>query len=294
MAVAVIRARALAWGVTLAALAVAGAAPPVPSRPPMTHAGYTILAADFHVHSFPGDGGLPPWDIAVEARRRGLDVVALTNHNSVASWRLARMLGWGLDAAMVLPGIELTAVGYHMTGVGLGRPVEWRRPPAPAAAAIQAQGAVAIAAHPLARRSRFDAAALDAIDGVEAASSNDSIEQIMPFTRRAMAHRPSLAPIGASDFHYYAPLGVCRTFLFVTARTPAGVLEAVRRGRTVACDGQGATYGPAELAGVVAGECRRVASARPAGWTRIEPIATTTVWLGLFALVALGVRERVE
>lgn len=292
MALAVRAARAAAWCVILAGLAVAGASPAPPPREPRTHGGYTILAADFHVHSFPGDGGLPPWDIAVEARRRGLDVVALTNHNSLASWRLARMLGPRRDGAMVLPGVELTAAGYHVAAVGVEAPVDWRQSPAAAAAAIHARGGVAIAAHPLSPRTRFDEAALDALDGFEAASSNDSIAQLMPFTARAVAHRPSLAAIGASDFHYYAPVGVCRTFVFVTEPTPAGVLDAVRRGRSVACDGQGATYGPTELAAAVSGECQRAASARPAGWRPLDGVTTTAVWLGLIALVALGARER--
>ena len=180
-----------------------------------------------------------------------------------------------------------------MAAVGVERPVAWRQPPAAAAAEIQAQGGVAIAAHPLSpRRSRFDAAALDALDGFEAASSNDPIADIAPFTRRAAVHRPSLAAIGASDFHYYAPIGVCRTFVFVTERSPAGVLDAVRRGRTVACDGRGETYGPAELAAAVTSECRRVAAAGPAGWGAIDAVSTGAAWLGLVALVALGARER--
>jgi hypothetical protein len=284
--------RSAAWCVILAGLALAAATPPIPAREPMTWERYTILAADFHVHSFPGDGGLPPWEIGVEARRRGLDVVALTNHNSQASWRLTEMLGWRRKGAMMLPGIELTAAGYHMAAVSVQAPVAWRQHPAAAAAAIQAQGGIAIAAHPLSPRSRFDARALDAIDGFEAASSNDLIAQLMPFTERAVTHRPSLAAIGASDFHYYAPIGVSRTFLFVSERTAAGVLDAVRRGRTVACDGGGATYGPVQLAAAVSSECRRVASARPEGWSAVEAVGTTTVWLGLVVLVALGPRER--
>ena len=29
-----------------------------------------VLAADFHVHAFVGDGGVPPWELGREARRR--------------------------------------------------------------------------------------------------------------------------------------------------------------------------------------------------------------------------------
>jgi hypothetical protein len=284
--------RALGWIVVIAALALGFAAPPVPAREAARSGGYLILAADFHVHSFPGDGGLPPWDIAPEAYRRGLDVVALTNHNSNLSWRLAQMIAPHPAGAMLLPGIELTSSWYHMAAVGAHTPIPWRQSAASAAAAIHAQGGVAIAAHPSSpKNARFDDEALDAIDGFEAASS-DTITELARFTRRAMTRHPSLAPIGASDFHYLAPIGTCRTFLFVTERSPAGVLDAVRHGRTVACDGRGETYGPAELAASVSDECRRVATAAPAGWSWIDAVSTWGTWLGLVALVVLGARER--
>ena len=284
--------RAIAWAVTIAAVALASQARPITARVPATAGPYTILTADFHVHSFPGDGGLPPWDLATEARRRGLDVIALTSHNSLASWRLAQWIAPRADGAMLLPGIELTSVGYHMAAVGVQHPVGWRQPPAAAAAEVHAQGGIAIAAHPSLAHSRFDEAALDALDGFEAASSNDPLADLAPFSTRAITYRPSLAAIGASDFHYYAPLGVSRTFVFVTERSPAGVFDAVRRGRTVACDAFGDTYGPAELAAVVSAECRRVTSARPDGWGAIPAVTTGATWIGLFVLVALGARER--
>ena len=41
--------------------------PDPPARPRVMKAGYVVLSVDFHVHSFPGDGTLPPWDLAIEA-----------------------------------------------------------------------------------------------------------------------------------------------------------------------------------------------------------------------------------
>jgi hypothetical protein len=289
-----IGARGIAWGVVMASIALGMEREAVPARAPATDGAYTILTADFHVHSFPGDGGLAPWDITAEARRRGLDVVALTNHNNLYSWRLAQPLASRTEGVMVLPGIELTSIGYHMAAVAVETPVAWRQSPAAAAAAIHAQGGIAIAAHPASpARSRLDDPdALDALDGFEAASSDGTISGVAAFARRALTRRPSLAAIGASDFHYFAPLGVCRTFVFVTERSPAGVLEAVRRGRTVACDGRGDTSGPTELAAAVTAECRRLATAPAAGWGWIDGVSTCGAWLGLVALVALGARER--
>lgn len=283
-------ARPLGWGVLLASIALGADAAAVVDRPVLVSDRFTVLAGDFHVHSFPGDGGLLPWDLADEARRRGLDVIALTNHNQMWSWRLAQWVARSMDPIIVLPGVELTSAGYHLAAIGVETPVAWRQPAAAAAAAIRAQGGVSIAAHPLVpRRSGWDDAAIEAIDGVEAASSGDGLAYAAPFTRRAVVRRPAIAPIGASDFHYFAPLGVCRTFLFVTERTRAGVLDAIRTGRTVACDGRGETYGPAELASTLVDECRAAAAPHNRRWR--EAISTAGAWLALVALVMLGARR---
>jgi predicted metal-dependent phosphoesterase TrpH len=284
-------ARAIAWGLVIGSIALGGTSSP-PERPSIRSGRHMVLAGDFHVHSFPGDGGLLPWDIADEARRRRLDVIALTNHNSLWSWRLAERLARRRDDVIVLPGIELTSAGYHMTSIGVRKPVPWRQPPVDAIAAVHAQGGVAIAAHPLSPRpSKWDDAAIDALDGFEAASSNDTLSEISPFTMRATARHPGAAAIGASDFHYFAPLGVSRTFLFVTERSAAAVLEAIRSGRTVACDGRGETYGPSELVPAVEEECRRAAMSGPSGWRWIDGVSTCAAWIGLAALVALGWRR---
>jgi len=51
-------------------------------NPHLMLGGYQVLAADFHIHSFPLSWGvLSPWDTVVEARRQGLDAIAMTPHN---------------------------------------------------------------------------------------------------------------------------------------------------------------------------------------------------------------------
>lgn len=291
--------RAIAWTIVAAAVLLSLASESAPPRSPATSGGYLVLAGDFHVHSFPGDGLLPPWDLAREARRRDLDVIALTNHNSMLSWRVAQRLSalTGSPGAMVLPGEELTAVGYHLAAVGVDRTVEWRQPAAAAAAAVHARGGVAIAAHPGRREQRrFDDAALDALDGVEVAHPaihvwEEDRRDFAAFYDRAVRRHPGIAAIGSTDFHHFAPLGLCRTYLLVKTATAAGVLDAIRAGSTVACDGRGNAYGPAALVELVRDRCTREALATPGRTTWTDRCATSCVWLGLLALVIVGARE---
>jgi predicted metal-dependent phosphoesterase TrpH len=273
-------------------------APQAPRR--ATRAGDLVLAADFHVHSFPGDGALPPWDLAVEARRRHLDAIALTNHNSTHSWRLARWLSpitGRAGGAMLIPGDELTSVGYHLAVVGVTAPVDWRQSAAAAAAAVHSRGGVAIAAHADKKTWRFlDDAALVALDGVEVAHPmilmwDQSRRELLELYERAKRVHPSIAAIGSTDYHQFAPIGLGRTYLLVSEATQAGILDAIRAGRTVACDGRGEAYGPSELVAMVRDDCRRDAASPPDGETALARLGTWLVWLGAAALVVLGAGE---
>jgi PHP domain-containing protein len=290
--------RAAAAVLVLAGLMLTMNAEPPRERPSLDKAGYAVLAVDLHVHSFPGDGLLPPWDIAVEARRRRLDAVALTNHNSTHSWRLAQWLApLTRRGATLIPGQELTSVGYHLAVIGVTAPIRWRQSAAPAVAAVHAAGGVAIAAHPARSSWRFfDDAAIVALDGVEIAhpithAREEFRRDLTAFAERAIRVHPSIAVIGSSDFHYMAPLGLGRTYIFARPGSPSGLLDAIREGRTVACDDHGDASGPAELVAMVRAECRRDALSPPDGETLVDRIGTWMVWMGLVALVVLGADE---
>ena len=213
-----------------------------------------ILAADLHVHPFPGDGALAVPQLQREARRRGLDVIVLTGHNNQAGWRMGQLLGVTARDVIVLPGQEVTAPDFHLAAVGIGEPVDWRLPARDVIAAIHAQGGAAIAAHPLeASWLLTDESIFALLDGAEVAHperdhGEDEKAQLDRFFAAARAVNPDLSPVGSSDFHMAAPLGRCRTYLFVEERTADGVMRALRTGRTVAECGDGPLFGAPELA----------------------------------------------
>lgn len=289
--------RLMAWLLLAASLTLAATVPQPPPAPRVAHDSFVVLAGDFHVHSFPGDGALPPWDIAREARRRGLDVVALTNHNSMLSSRLARMLPSPSGGSLLIPSQELTAAGYHMGAIGVPSPIAWRQSAASAAAEIRTRGGVSIAFHPAGPHAVSFDDAVEVLDGLEAAHPlmhvfEEGRRDMAAFYRRARARRPAVAAIGSSDFHHFAPVGLSRSYLFARDASQEAVLDAIRRGATVACDGRGQTYGPAELVAVVAADCRRAATAPPAGAGAADTIATMCAWFGALALVVVGSFER--
>jgi hypothetical protein len=231
----------IAGGLFVAAVA-AGTATDVPS--PAAPRSATVLTADFHVHAAPGDGVLPVWEIQREAARRGVDVVAITNHNHALASRLARLTGLVKPYPLIIDGQELTTGGFHLAAVGVSHMIDWQLPAVDAIEAIHAAGGIAIAAHPGKRSWKVAGdAPLKMLDGVEvahsaAASGREAEAEMREFYERTRAVRPSIAPIGSSDFHNGAPMSFCRTYVLTPTATREGVLEAIRAGRTVAtCPG---------------------------------------------------------
>ena len=245
-----------------------------------------MLVADLHVHPFPGDGVLPVRELQREARRRGLDVIAVAGHNNRLALEIARVLGWSSGAPIILESQELTAPGFHMIAVGVREVIDWRLPVADAVRAIHAQGGVAIAAHPVPFAWKpLDDESLRALDGAEiahpmAGKSGSSRRELDTFFAQARAVNPDLAPIGSTDFHAAAPLGLCRTYLLTADRSAAGALDAIRHGRTVAQDQHGRLYGaPAHIAEVQ----RQLGAAAP-----VQDVALADRVLALGALLALA------
>jgi hypothetical protein len=215
-------------------------------------AGSFVLAADLHVHPYPGDGALPVWELQREAARRGIDVIAITGHNNRLGLDLGRLVPLDPNGPIVLPGQEVTMPAIHLIAVGIERLIDWRLTPRAAIAAIHAQGGVAIAAHPILEVWReADPELLAELDGAEIAHPMALGlpwvgARLRLFFRHAAKANPEIAPIGSTDFHMTAPLGLCRTYLLVAERSAAGALDAIRRGRTVARGHDGRLFGAPE------------------------------------------------
>lgn len=253
--------------------------------------GETILAADFHVHTAPGDGALMPSDWAREAKRRGLDAIAITGHNTMLALDLVTPIG-PPAGAIVIRGEEITTPFYHLAAVGLEHTVDWNQPLEAIVEAVHAQHGAVIAAHPAdAQRAPWTDSALRLVDGIEAAhpmafarqSDWDDFHDAWDHARRA---HPAIAPIGSSDEHSAQPIGLCRTYVFVHEVSAAGVVDAIRRGRTVACDARGAVIGDPSLTRQVEATCR--AAAEPVAATSGQRVVTAIVWIALMGLTLLS------
>jgi 3',5'-nucleoside bisphosphate phosphatase len=62
---------------------------------------------DFHIHSTASDGFLSPVEIVVTAKSRGIDILAITDHNTMAGVMEAATAGRSYGVS-VIPGVEIS------------------------------------------------------------------------------------------------------------------------------------------------------------------------------------------
>lgn len=255
---------------------------------PVRAGGYVVLAADFHVHAFPGDGALPRWELAREASRRGLHAIVISNHNQTLAPKIMPGIfsGDGDALPLVIPSQEVTTPRFHLVAVGVTRTIDWQLPEMDIVRDVHAQGGLIIAAHPIGHYWKGSDALLAALDGAEVAHPlttelETGRDELTAFFTRARALNPTLAPIGSSDFHNVAPLASNRTYVFAESVTVESVLDAIRAGRTVAEDQEGVRYGDPALTHLLDG----VAIPAPPPVRRLATLSALLVLIGLAAFI---------
>lgn len=79
-----------------------------------------IKKADLHTHSTASDGQHTPTEVVEKAAALGIEVLALTDHDTIDGWEEAVQAGSRLEI-QVVRGVELSAKGYttfHILGYG--------------------------------------------------------------------------------------------------------------------------------------------------------------------------------
>jgi hypothetical protein len=249
-------------GVRLARLAFFVAPPDLFARRP--------LRADFHVHTRYSDGRNSPAEMVIRGRELGLDVLAITDHNNTIGSAESLAERARLDLNLVdMPGEEVTTITWHIVAINADAGIYGRmleafglagadKPTVEAKLGeyddlcwairdIQAHGGRAYLAHPywaVDRGFNMPTALYDRIleegilDGVELIGEVKYEDNIRSLARyldlRGMGH--NLPIIGCSDTHgAQHTYGAYWTLVFAADTSPAGVLQAIADGWSVAC-----------------------------------------------------------
>jgi hypothetical protein len=234
------------------------AAPPPPSRPPRRPVpvvdGMRWLAGDLHSHTVHSDGVSTVPELAALAAARGLDFLAVTDHNTVSHHPElpAAAATYGIT---LVPGQEVTTDRGHANVFGPVRWVDFRQPADEWLVAAERDGGLMSINHPLGADCAWRQPLRTRPRLAEVWHSGWWDRTWGAPLAWAQAWRPDTVPVGGSDFHRPGDDGLPgepTTWVLVGGDTGSGadgpadpvavldVLGALRVGRTAISAGPAA------------------------------------------------------
>ena len=191
-----------------------------------------MLSADLHIHTAcSGDGESQVADVLAAAGKAGLDVIAITDHDTTEGCRIAAGL---TSEVLVIPGVEVTTRQGHLLVLGASGPIPKGLDVLETIDLAHSLGGVTILPHPF-HRYRHGVGlklkeALQAADAIEVFNSRYIFGGA---NRKALrwSRRLGKPMVSGSDAHNCRFVGYGVTYIDAE-RTVESVLDAIRMGRT--------------------------------------------------------------
>jgi hypothetical protein len=198
------------------------------------------LAGDLHTHTVHSDGVMTVPELARFAAGRGLDFLAITDHNTVSHH--AELAGAGAAHGIALvPGQEVTTEAGHANVLGDVGWVDFREPPDAWLAAAQRAGGLMSVNHPYGGDLSWTAPMKGRPPLLEVWHWSWMDPRWTIPLSWWMAWDPQAIPVGGSDWHRPgsdAPPGSPTTWVEAESGEPAAVLAALAAGRTAVSAGR--------------------------------------------------------
>ncbi len=172
------------------------------------------------------------------AKRKGLDGLALTDHNTCDGCRdlmdlgLLRSDGLPVDGFLVIPGEEITTADGHLLCLGVMPPALKGRPAPEVSQIVHALGGFVIPPHPYdlfrsgIRESVLNRMEMDAVEVFNAATTLRRFNE----AARAYARTRGLPGTAGSDAHDQSAVGTAYTLVAASEFSLQGVLAQIRQG----------------------------------------------------------------
>ena len=187
-----------------------------------------LLKIDLHVHTeVSPDAHTKREDLPAIIRQRGIDGVAITEHNRFEPSKLD---------ALILPGVEVSSRDGHIVALGVQEVIPRGLPADETIQRIHQQNGIAIIAHPYDPVCECVKIALlkTRPDAVETVNADALSFYVSRWLARRDATKFKLPQIGGSDSHIPQTIGDAYTVVDSKTRSVPDVLEAIKAGRVQA------------------------------------------------------------
>lgn len=184
---------------------------------------------DLHIHSTYSDGHADVKEIIKAAKRRGLDGIALTDHDTMRGIPAARryIKEQKLDLILI-PGIEVTTSEGHLLVLGVDKAPEKKKSPEETIETAHDLGGIADVPHPY-HPFRHAIGRIPDADAVEVYNSKH-LFGLANGRAKFEAKRRGMSMVAGSDSHFSDTVGLGVTE--IEAEDVDGVLDAIRAGQT--------------------------------------------------------------
>ena len=183
---------------------------------------------DLHIHTSCSDGRDDVETVLKAALEKGLDGVAITDHDTMEGAFLARKLVEenGLDL-LVIPGVEVSTSQGHLLALGIEKLPPSKQSPEETIDFVHQQGGIAIVSHPY-HVFRHAMYRIPDCDAVEVYNSKHIFGIANAWARRQALKR-GLPMVAGSDAHMMGTVGLGVTI--IETENGGDVLEAIRAGK---------------------------------------------------------------
>ncbi|MCW4015195.1 MAG: PHP domain-containing protein [Candidatus Bathyarchaeota archaeon] len=187
------------------------------------------LKIDFHVHTcYSQDSSISLKQVVSFAKKRGLDGVAVTDHNTVKG-----ALKLKTKEILIVPGIEVSTLEGHLLGINVTTPIPAKLSMEETIHKIHDAGGIAVAPHPSAFYKSPPSRSVSCYDAVEVMNASSVPFSVLTYFSRRFAERLGLPQTGGSDSHYAPEIGSAYTVVESDADVDE-IVSAIRKGAVFA------------------------------------------------------------
>jgi len=189
------------------------------------------LKIDLHVHTYYSvDAGTTPKEVFAYSKKRGLDGVAITDHDTLkGALRLTNQ-----EKIIVIPGIEITTLDGHVLALNVHEEIPPKMTLSETIRRIHELGGTAVAAHPkiIYKGIKQQITSPLGFDAIEVINSSAFPFFFSTYQSRKLALQMGLPQTAGSDAHFPSEIGLAYT-IFDADLEVDEIVHAIKRGEAV-------------------------------------------------------------